>query len=615
MTKKHSTKRSLIASFLALCLCFTMLIGTTFAWFTDSVTSANNIIKSGTLDVEMHWAEGELDPNADDTAWTDASTGAIFNNDKWEPGYTEVRHIKIENEGTLALKYQLSIAANGDVSDLADVIDVYFVDPAVQVADRAALDGIEPIGTLTEVLAGMPGKASGDLLENETDTITLALKMRESAGNEYQNKAIGSDFVIQLLATQLTSESDSFGNQYDKDAAYDVIVNSISELSGALLMGGNIQIFPAITQWVLTEDVVISEGTMLNFDNDIEIITNGYKLELNNATFTVNAAITLDGTITVGAGDSVINGNGTIVRKSSKTMLNCQTEDSSLTISGVTLDGGVEITSSKTAIVMIRKGAEVNVINNAIVQNSKSSKDGSAAFNVGLGTLNLDGAVIRNNELTAAKGGAIYIRDGAVVNVRNTEVYGNTGKCGAFIGEDNYDGGCTVNIYSGANVHNNTSTDAGHSGVIYLRKTSVVNIYGGIFSDNSGVYSQDTGNATLNIMGGTFNGGSFAGNNSSSIINLSGNAQITANGTALVFANGNASGLTDDIVFITGALTDGANITLNAETIEHILSRTDGYIAKGSNYIITESDVAKFHCDGYTFKLDYVNNTIIVETN
>ena len=228
MTKTKSTKHALVMSVMALFLCFTMLLGTTFAWFTDSVTSAGNIIQSGTLDVEMHWAEGKLDPNANDTAWTDASSGAIFNNDKWEPGYVEVRHIKISNVGTLALKYQLHIYANGDVSDLADVIDVYFVDPAVQVLDRTALDGIEPVGTLTQVLAGMPGNASGDLQAEEVDTITLALKMRENAGNEYQNKEIGSDFVIQLLATQLTAESDSFDDQYDANAEFLSVNESVS---------------------------------------------------------------------------------------------------------------------------------------------------------------------------------------------------------------------------------------------------------------------------------------------------------------------------------------------------------------------------------------------------
>ena len=179
MTKRKATKHALLVSGLALLLCVSMLVGSTYAWFTDSVTSTGNIIKSGTLDVEMHWAEGKTDP--DNTIWTDASTGAIFNNDKWEPGYVEVRHIKIGNAGTLSLKYQLHIFANGDVSKLADAIDVYFVDPAAQIADRTALNGVQPIGTLTEVLAGMPKNVSGDLAPNASNVVTLALKMQENA--------------------------------------------------------------------------------------------------------------------------------------------------------------------------------------------------------------------------------------------------------------------------------------------------------------------------------------------------------------------------------------------------------------------------------------------------
>ena len=71
MRKTASTKRALLMSVLSLLLCVSMFIGTTFAWFTDSVTSASNIIKSGSLDVEMTWSN-------DNASWKDASAGAIF---------------------------------------------------------------------------------------------------------------------------------------------------------------------------------------------------------------------------------------------------------------------------------------------------------------------------------------------------------------------------------------------------------------------------------------------------------------------------------------------------------------------------------------------------------
>lgn len=213
---KFSRTALLIAMVAAIALSVT---GGTIAWFTDEVTSANNIIKSGKLDVEMLWAEGKEDP-ATTEAWKDASEGAIFNYDLWEPGYAEVRHVKISNEGDLALKYQLQIKANGEASELAEVIDVYAI-PGAKVIKRSDLSAATPAGTLADVIANDGDiDVEGFLRAGAEESFTIALKMQESAGNEYQNKAIGADFAIILLATQYTEEQDAFDNQYDADAEY-----------------------------------------------------------------------------------------------------------------------------------------------------------------------------------------------------------------------------------------------------------------------------------------------------------------------------------------------------------------------------------------------------------
>ena len=141
MTSSKHTKRALLASVLSVALCAAMLVGSTFAWFTDSVTSAGNIIKSGTLEVTMEWAKGTEDPAS--ATWKDASEGAIFHYDLWEPGYTEVRHVKISNIGNLALKYEVRIAATGEVSNLADVIDVYYIEGGEQIDSRTDLKDFE----------------------------------------------------------------------------------------------------------------------------------------------------------------------------------------------------------------------------------------------------------------------------------------------------------------------------------------------------------------------------------------------------------------------------------------------------------------------------------------
>lgn len=304
MMTKRSTKSALISSILVLSLCLSALLGTTFAWFTDSVTSANNIIKSGSLDVTMEWADGTKAVPADDSAdWTDASTGAIFSYNLWEPGYVTVRHIKIANEGTLALKYQISIVANGEITEvtdadgsvhkLSDVIDVYYVDPAQQVTDRTALENAPKLGTLTEVLGNLNTSAYGELLAGEKHTVTLALKMQESAGNIYQDLAIGDSFSIQLLATQLTYEKDSFDDQYDADA-YSTVVRTESQLLAAIADGNSV---------ILGADIDLSQAIAIQGNDNIAIDLAGhaltqtiecvgsYEMISNNGNLTINDSV------------------------------------------------------------------------------------------------------------------------------------------------------------------------------------------------------------------------------------------------------------------------------------------------------------------------------------
>ncbi len=264
MTNSKHTKRALLASILSVVVCAAMLAGSTFAWFTDSVTSAGNIIKSGNLDVALEWANGT--DGLDTAEWKDASTNAIFNYDLWEPGYTEARHVRISNKGNLALKYEIRIAANGEVSKLADVIDVYYIKDGKQITSRTGLTDENKIGTLSQVLAN-PYAAKGHILagENAVDVATIALKMQESAGNEYQGLAIGSDFSIQLVATQYTSESDSFDDQYDKDAPLNFVpVATADELTKAVADGENVS---------LTAPIELSER--LEVKKDITINGNG----------------------------------------------------------------------------------------------------------------------------------------------------------------------------------------------------------------------------------------------------------------------------------------------------------------------------------------------------
>ena len=222
MTNKVTTKRALLSSVFSLFLCFTMLLGTTFAWFTDEVTSTGNKIQAGNLEIDFLVMD-----DAGTYVSVKESKAPIFNYELWEPGYTDVANVKVENNGTLALQYSMQIVTEGlvdaminDEDMLSDVIDVYYAAKEVVLADRDAFDAavagneLKHVGTLTDVIFG--GSMVRDTLRaEEADYATVVLKMQEGAGNQYQSLSVGTSFDIRITATQLAYEKDSFDNEYD----------------------------------------------------------------------------------------------------------------------------------------------------------------------------------------------------------------------------------------------------------------------------------------------------------------------------------------------------------------------------------------------------------------
>ena len=222
MTKIRSTKNALISAILVLCMCFTGLLGTTFAWFTDSVTSSGNKIVAGTLKVDLEL----MDKNGN---WKSLKreSAPIFESEQWEPGHTEVKILKVENEGSLALSWKTVLTKYSEISALAEVIDVYVRDYGV-LDDAAAsaltypadrnLAGYTLVGTAAEFLSTMEATTKGFLEAEQSAYLGLALKMRESADNKYQGLSLGGTFDITVLATQGSFEEDSFDETYDKNA-------------------------------------------------------------------------------------------------------------------------------------------------------------------------------------------------------------------------------------------------------------------------------------------------------------------------------------------------------------------------------------------------------------
>lgn len=275
MTRSKSTKKALVSSILSLVLCFSMLMGTTYAWFTDTATTNVSTIQSGNFDITLVDADGN------------SVEGSVINFQKaegveneailWEPGCAyNLSDLYVVNNGNLALKYQIKIDGVDGDSKLLEAID-WVVTVAGVEADLADFEGYLAVGEKSEAIA-------------------VSAHMAEEAGNEYQNLTLEGVSIV-VVATQDTVEHDSIDNMYDEDATYPVA--SEEELTNALANGGAI----SVQEDIVLEDVYtsINKETTLNLDGKISSARNDQSNDgaAGISTLTVYANTTIGGKGTV----------------------------------------------------------------------------------------------------------------------------------------------------------------------------------------------------------------------------------------------------------------------------------------------------------------------------
>ena len=210
MNTKKATKRALLTSVMALVMCVVMLVGTTFAWFTDTASTGVNKIVAGNLKVDIVGATTGNHIDSLSFQNKDNSSSIL-----WEPGVTfHTKGFRIKNDGNLALKWKMVVnkdsastgvveGSNGKAGmNLLDVIDFSVVSskdenaPAVKIDEFVGHTAAETIDSVTYYIKGT---------------------MKTTAGNDYQDLTLDG-ITITVYATQDTVENDSFNNQYDKDA-------------------------------------------------------------------------------------------------------------------------------------------------------------------------------------------------------------------------------------------------------------------------------------------------------------------------------------------------------------------------------------------------------------
>ncbi len=241
MTSSKATRRALVASILAVLMCAAMLVGTTFAWFTDTASTGVNKIQAGNLDVELEYSY-------DMENWKTATTSTKLFDDStlWEPGVTEVVYLRVKNNGTLALKYTMGLNSNvgfangvnkaGETYNIGDYLKMGTATVGEKLASRdeawaAVAATTDKISNLKPFTDGMPVLAKGET----TDAIALVIYMPTDVGNE-ANAGTKASYVyrlgVEVFATQATVEEDSFDDQYDAKApTHFKAVSSSSESS------------------------------------------------------------------------------------------------------------------------------------------------------------------------------------------------------------------------------------------------------------------------------------------------------------------------------------------------------------------------------------------------
>ena len=240
MTKRRNKKKALLVNIVALVLCLSMLLGTTMAWFTDTVTNSGNRVEAGKLKVKLLRHDGseyrDVSKGTGDIFISDANVEddypeGTFNGILWEPNKTEIVYLAVENAENLALNYNIILNvtnANADSTQTAALEEVlsYAVISGLKASestvgswkDIQGLHGLFNVETGKVPEGEIVAAKNGALTADNTDYFALAVHMDENAGNEYQGTALNID--VKVVAKQMSYEADSFGKEYDANAPW-----------------------------------------------------------------------------------------------------------------------------------------------------------------------------------------------------------------------------------------------------------------------------------------------------------------------------------------------------------------------------------------------------------
>ena len=289
------TKKSLWLSGISMLLCAVMLVGATFAWFTDSVANKGNKIESGKMDIRVNGFSWSATADAWDVKKPNYNLKQpVISETKWEPGQYNAVVLLVSNyNSTLAADIGLDFEITENGKNLADALwykltpigakdgvisahvnqavpkdKLSFADPKNRPTTEA--DGVTTMSKIendaTEAL-----RVYTDYHRGQYAYYLLEYGMYTSAGNEYMNGSF--NLTVTVNAKQATVETDGFGSSdYDKDALFPV--RNSKDFAEGLQNGGAVSVSD---DFVWNSAVAMTESTesVLNLEKGAEVTVTG----------------------------------------------------------------------------------------------------------------------------------------------------------------------------------------------------------------------------------------------------------------------------------------------------------------------------------------------------
>ena len=430
MNNKRATKRALLTSVMALVMCVVMLVGTTFAWFTDTASTGVNKIQAGNLDIGVEYTlDGETWNNLDEAA-------DIFQKGLWEPGHTEVVALKFKNNGSLALKYSINMNIVDETVGINKSEQEYKLSDYLKVKTLS-----QEASQIGDICIGMAFSKRNDALGYTTTAnfkdatvldhdlflapgevgnyLIMKVYMPETVGNEANaistEKAASINFGLNVVATQVPYEKDSFGNTYDKDATYPVIVSNQQQANDAITNATDkkVNISIASGQTITLDNGIANSSGSDNKARDITFVGDGSQT-VNVATEVVGennnklnyqrgSSFTFEN-LTIQAGEDTYEGivcneltfkdctiKGVTTLYGKATFINCTFDNTMANQYSIWTWGGTDVTfenctfnTNGKAILLFGEEKTTNLtVNNCIFNDRNNGTAGKAAIEIG----------------------------------------------------------------------------------------------------------------------------------------------------------------------------------------------------------------------------------------